>query len=726
MTENRPIIVTCGLPYANGMAHLGHMRTYIPADIFVRSLKKSGRQTIFVCGSDTHGTPIVVNAEQAGLTPKQLVSRYNEHFAGIFSRMEIDFDNYGTTDDEENHIRTTDIVQKNIDGGHIFSKKIEVAYCPKCNRFLPDRYVEGICAHCGAVARGDECDQGCGKPLEPGELLNPVCAVCKTPAEYREQEHYFFRLSDFTKDIAEFLDNVKGTDNAVNYAKGWLSQGLKDWCITRNLEWGVRFPGSDDLVVYVWVDAPIGYIAFTEEYAAKNGLDWEKLWKNDSADIVHFIGGDIVYHHCIFWPAMLTGAGYSRPTGIVASGMVKIQDHKFSKSRGYVVWVGEDYLDQGFHPDLLRYYMASYTSHTKELNFSWKLFQEKINSELVGVLGNFFYRSLLFAFKNFGQIPEGTVDPSILEKIREVTAESGKALEEYEFKKYTDTLMELASYGNTYFQANEPWALIKTDREKCGQVLLNCIQIVKALCILFDPVTPGKMQEAWETISGKDLVADTPYEEAVVPVVPGTTIQKPEILFEKLDDDRIAVVDGIADMRVSAALEKAGLKPAADSKTADGKTAGGNAADKKAADGKGKDKKSDNSKGKDKMTEKEAAGENAQAEEKAPQITIDEFFRSQIRVGQILTAEHIEKSTKLFKLTVDVGEEEPRQIVSGLRAYYQGEDLVGKKVCVIVNLKPAKLCGVVSRGMILASDDGEGNVSLLTPDKDMKVGSEIC
>lgn len=719
MTENRPMVVTSGLPYANGMAHIGHMRTYIPADIYVRSMKKRGRDVVFVCGSDTHGTPVVVNAEQAGLTPKELVSKYHSHFSKIFSRMEIDFDNYGTTDDIENHERTTDIIQKNIDGGHVFPQTIEVAYCPKCDRFLPDRYVEGICVHCGAVARGDECDQGCGKPLEPGELLNPVCAVCKTPAEYKEQTHYFFRLSDFNSEIGAFLDRVKGTDNAINYAKGWLSQGLKDWCITRNLEWGVRFPGSDDLVVYVWVDAPIGYIAFTEQFAKKAGVSWEKYWKNDNADIVHFIGGDIVYHHCIFWPAMLTGAGYSMPTDIVASGMVKIRDHKFSKSRGYVVWVGEDYLDQGFHPDLLRYYLASYTSHTKELNFSWKLFQEKINSELVGVLGNFFYRSLLFAFKNFGRIPDGCVDPAILEKIRAVTEESQKALDAFEFKKYADTIMELASFGNTYFQSNEPWALIKTDAEKCGQVLLNCIQIVKALCILFDPITPGKMQEAWVSIGGAGDVSAVGDDEAAVPVVSGTPLEKPEILFEKLDDDRITAVEDIANMRVNAALEKAGLKP-----EGDGAPNAGNETKNKNETKNETKKDTKNEKKEKPMSEsKETAGASEAAE---TVITIDEFFKSEIRVGRIISAEHIEKSTKLFKIMVDVGEEEPRQIVSGLRAYYQSEDLVDKKVCVIVNLKPAKLCGVVSQGMILASDDDEGNVSLLTPDKDMKVGSKIC
>ncbi|MDV0446614.1 Methionine--tRNA ligase [Methanosarcinaceae archaeon Ag5] len=728
MTQNKPMIVTCGLPYANGMAHIGHLRTYVPADIYVRSQRKQGRDVVFICGSDTHGTPVVVNAEQEKMTPKELVTIYHDHFLDIFTKMGVRFDAFGTTDDAENHNRTKDIVQKLMDNGYVYPKTIEIAYCPSCDRFLPDRYVEGTCPHCSAIARGDECDQGCGKPLEPGELIEPRCTVCKNPAEYRKQEHYFFKLTEFDGFLKEYLETLRGTDNAVNYAKGWVTQGLEDWCITRNLDWGVRFPGKEDLVVYVWVDAPIGYIAFTEEWAKKTGQPdaWKRFWQNASAtsgaavntdsDIVHFIGGDIVYHHCIFWPAMLKGSGYSLPTDVVASGMVKIEDRKFSKSRGYVVWVGDDYLKHGFHPDLLRYYLSSYTSHTKELNYSWKMMQEKINAELVAVLGNLFYRTLLFAFKNFGEIPNGTVDPNILEKIRETTAASIAALDEYEFKKYTDTVMELASYANTYFQSNEPWAMIKTDKEKCGNVVYNCLQLVKAVAVLFEPVTPIKMQEAWTQLGFSGNIADAGYAEALVPLVPKTKIAQPAILFDKLEDDKIAEMEQIANDRVTAALEKAGLKreekPAAkDEKKKENKT------DSKS----GQTNQNNQKDGSKKMDSKDETANAAPAE-----ISIDDFFKTQIKVGKILSAETIEKSTKLYKIMVDVGEENPRQIVSGIRAYYEIDQLVGKIVCVVMNLKPAKLCGVQSQGMILAADDGDGKVSLLMPDQDLKPGSDVC
>lgn len=721
--DTKPMIVTCGLPYANGMAHLGHMRTYVPADIYVRSQRKQGREVVFICGSDTHGTPVVVNAEKEGITPKELVTIYHKHFRDIFTRMGVHFDAYGTTDDEENHVRTTEIVQKLIDGGYVYSKNIDIAYCPHCDRFLPDRYVEGICPHCGAIARGDECDQGCKKPLYPGELIEPRCAVCKNPAEYRSQEHRFFKLSEFDGFLKDYLETLKGTDNAVNYAKGWVTQGLEDWCITRNMDWGVKFPGADGLVVYVWVDAPIGYIAFTEEWAESNNDSWEKFWKantdgtlaTQNSEIVHFIGGDIVYHHCIFWPAMLKGAGYSLPTDVVASGMVKIEDRKFSKSRGYVVWVGEDYLDQGFHPDLLRFYLSSYTSHTKELNFGWDMLQEKINSELVAVLGNLFYRSLLFASKNFGTVPNGTVEPEISEKIKLTTVDAIKALQEYEFKKYSDTVMELASYANTYFQSHEPWALIKTDKDKCGEVVYNCLQLVKALAVLFEPVTPGKMQEAWVQLGLEGNVADVLYEEALVPLVPGSKLGQPEILFTKLEDDKIAEMDEIAKKRVHLAMKEAGLVPDEEKLLEDAKKEKG---------GKGKAPKRACAAGEKMDAENKA--ENANEPELLPEITIDDFFKAQIKVGKILSAEIIEKSTKLYKIMVDVGEENPRQIVSGIRAYYEAEQLVGKTVCVIVNLKAAKLCGVQSQGMILAADDGNGKVSLLMPDQELEPGSDVC
>ena len=700
-SSSKPVLVTCGLPYANGKAHIGHLRTYVPADIFVRSLRKEGREVTFVCGSDTHGTPIVVNAEELGITPKELVEIYHKHFDEIFKQLGIYFDAFGTTDDPENHNRTLDIVNRLIEKGYVYPKIIEIAYCPSCNRFLPDRYVEGSCPHCGETARGDECDQGCGKHLEPGELQNPVCTICGGPAEYKQQEHFFFKLSDFSDYLMDYLSNdLGGTSNARNYALGWVKQGLSDWCITRNLEWGVKFPGRDDLVVYVWVDAPIGYIAFTEQWAAKAGDSWEKYWKNDG-EIVHFIGGDITCHHCIFWPAMLKGADYSVPTAVVASGMVKIEEKKFSKTRGYVVWVGEDYLDHGFHPDLLRYYLASYTSHTKELNFSWRVLQEKVNTELVAVLGNFLYRTMLFAFKNFGEVPAGELEPAIKEEIEKTLKEVKAAMAEYEFKRAVDSAMALASFGNTYFQSHEPWSLIKQDKAACGHVIYNCLHLAKALSLIFEPVIPETAETAWKELGQEEDLHTALYDEALVPIKAGTKLAKPQILFTKLEDDRIKEMEEIANQRVKAANAKAA--------------------------GKVEEKEPSKSEGMGTAKDVEEA-KKAAAEEREilPTIEYKDFAKLDIRVGKVLLAEPIKKSRKLLRVEVDIGEEKPRQLVAGMAPYYTPEELVGKYVIVLANLKPAKLCGVESNGMMLAADDCANDiVAALTPDKEIKPGSRI-
>ncbi len=667
--SKEPVLVTCGLPYANGKCHIGHLRTYIPADIFVRALRKQGQAAAFICGSDAHGTPIVVNAEELGITPTELVNKYHDHFENIFKKMEVDFSFFGNTESRTNHERTNCIVEALIDNGYVYPKVIRLAYCPHDERFLPDRFVEGVCPYCGKLARGDECDQGCGKHLEPGEIKNARCRICGNPAEYREQEHFFFKLSSFGGFLSKYLTTLGGTSNAINYAKEW-AKDLKDWCITRNLEWGVRFPGHDDLVVYVWVDAPIGYISFTEEWANNAGGDWEKYWRRESR-IIHFIGEDITYHHCIFWPAMLKGAGYTQPWAVVASGMLKIDDKKFSKSRGFVVWVDEDYLDHGFHPDLLRYYIANYTSHTKELNFSWKVFQDKVNNELVGALGNFLHRTLHFTHKNFGAIPEGEVDKEIFDKIEATISTVVSAFDEYEFKKATDAMMELAQYGNAYFQSNEPWQLIKKDAEACKHVVKNCLQIGKALVLLFEPVLPGNMEKAWKQLSLTGDVHMARLEEALIEI-PAVALDAPAILFTKLEDKKIKEMEAILDNRIKIAMSK-----------------------------------------EKKHTEV--------VKEEIPEITYEEFQRLDIRIGTVLSAENIKGSDKLLKLEVDIGEK--RQIVAGIAKTHNPAELVGRQVVVMANMKPAKLFGVESKGMVLAADV-EGAV-LLLPEKKVKQGTIV-
>lgn len=458
--NNKPTVVTCGLPYTNGLCHLGHLRTYIPGDFYVKFLRRLGDDIVFVCGSDNHGTPIVVTAEAEKTSPREVCERYHKHFDEVFKSMGICFDRFGMTDDETNKNRTSSILKKLIEKGYVYEKTIQQSYCPKCKRFLPDRYVKGICPYCGEQARGDECDRGCGRHLEPGEIKDPECATCGTKAELREQKHYYFKLSEFRDYLLEYLPTIGGTVNAKNYAIGWVENELKDWCITRMLDWGVKFPAEDaeGLVCYVWVDAPIGYIAFTEEWAKENNGDWKKYWCD--GDAVHFIGSDIIYHHCVFWPAMLHGAGYKPPASIVASGMVTINGEKFSKSRGNVVWTKEDYLDKGLSPDYLRYYLLSYTSHTKELDFSWKEFQQRINTELVNTFGNFANRSMTLVKNKLGTVPEVCVEQSIFDEIAKALKDVEESVREFEFKAAVDGILLLAGFGNGYISNSAPWKLL--------------------------------------------------------------------------------------------------------------------------------------------------------------------------------------------------------------------------------------------------------------------------
>ncbi|MFP3945691.1 MAG: methionine--tRNA ligase [Archaeoglobaceae archaeon] len=661
-------LVTCGLPYTNGKAHIGHLRTYIPADIYVRYLRMMGEDVVFVCGSDCHGTPIVINAENEGVTPRDLVNKYHDHFQKVFKSLDVEFDYYGKTDSQPHHQRTQELVQRIIDNGYIYTQEIELAYCPVCQRFLPDRYVEGTCPYCGEIARGDECDQGCGRYLEPGEILGPTCKVCGSGAVYRKQRHYFFQLSRFKGFLQEYLKNVRGTENALNYAREWIKGELRDWCITRNLDWGVKFPG-EDLVVYVWVDAPIGYITFTEKACEKLGKDWKNIWFNNG-EIIHFIGLDIVYHHCIFWPAMLKGSGYSLPHGVVASGMIKVEGKKLSKSRGHVVWVEEDYLNSGFTTDFLRYYLVNYTSHQKDLNFSWELFKEKINNELIATLGNFLYRVMFFAWKNFGEIEvdEDKVDSQVTEKIKETEKKLTNAVKEWELKIATDSFMELATFGNNYFQNNRPWELIKTDRKACEEIMASCLQIARALLIFSYPVAPRNIYKMGEQM-GLDL--ENVQLKDALQLAGKVSLQKPQVPFEKIDDETIE------------SMEKNMLE----------------------------------------RIKKAEGGEIEMGMEEAPEIDIEDLKKMDLRIGKIVKAENVKKSKKLMRLEVDIGNE-VRQMVAGIAADYSPEELEGKLVPVLVNMKPAKLMGVESKGMILAADVN-GKPILMHPDKDVPPGANI-
>ncbi|HJJ56308.1 MAG TPA: methionine--tRNA ligase [Methanocorpusculum sp.] len=671
--NNTPTIVTCGLPYTNGLCHLGHLRTYIPGDFYVRYLRRLGDDIVFICGSDNHGTPIVVTAESEHTDPRTVCEQYHAHFKEVFDLMNIRFDWFGMTDDLTNHNRTQSIIKKLIQNGYIYSKTIQQSYCPNCNRFLPDRYVEGVCPYCGQHARGDECDMGCGRHLEPGDIVDPTCATCKSKAELREQTHYYFKLSGFRDYLLQFLPTLGGSSNARNYAIKWVESELKDWCVTRMLDWGVKFPDDNakDLVTYVWVDAPIGYISFTEEWAKKTGNNWQKYWC-ESSNRIHFIGSDITYHHCIFWPALLHGAGYQPPTAVVASGMVTINGQKFSKSRGNVVWTKEDYIDSGLPVDYLRYYFLSYTSHTRELDFSWNEFQARINNELVNTFGNFANRCMTLIQK-FGSIPDTPIDREIFDKISQTMESVEKSVREFEFKSAIDGILLLAGYGNSYISNTAPWKLMKEDKESAARVLKNCLQIIKACTLLIQPAIPVSAQNMWNMLGYTDQVETHNIQDALIPFENHELgIVKP--LFSKIEDTKIQE------------LEETFKKRITESQTKEPDTMN---------------------------TEIEPFLDNI--------VTIDDLSKLDLRVGQIINAERVPKTDKLMKLQVDIGIE-TRQIISGIAQYYTPDELVGKKVIVIVNLKPAKLHGEMSNGMIFAAGD---TASLLVPLNDVIPGTQV-
>jgi methionyl-tRNA synthetase len=579
------------------------------------------------------------------------------------------------TDDPANHERTISIVKTLIERGYIYKKTIQQSYCPSCSRYLPDRYVEGACPHCGKHARGDECDQGCGRHLEPGEIQDPVCATCGTKAELREQKHYYFRLSEFRNYLLEYLPTLGGTISARNYALGWVKNELKDWCITRMMNWGVAFPapGQDDLVTYVWVDAPIGYISFTEEWAKASGNSWQKYWCE--GDRVHFIGSDIIYHHCVFWPAMLYSAGYQPPSAVVASGMVTIDGQKFSKSRGNVVWTREDYLEKGLPADYLRYYLLSYTNHTRDLDFSWKEFATRINNELVNTFGNFANRSMTLVRTKFSEVPNVPVEQSIFDEIAKTLASVEMEVRSFEFKAAVDGILLLAGFGNSYISNAAPWKLAKEETQTAARVLKNSLQIVKACALLIQPVMPESAQRLWAMLGYTDAVADHPIADAMVPFE-NTTLGDVKPLFVRIEDGQREELEATLAKRAVGAQNKATERSTME-------------------------------------TEIEPFS--------AEMVTIDDVAKLDLRVGLVVKAETVPKTEKLLRLQVDVGKE-VRQIVSSIARDYTPEEMVGKKIVVIVNLKPAKFRGEESNGMLFAAGEP---ASLLIPLRDVKPGTRV-
>ena len=680
-TEN-PAVVTCGLPYANGDLHVGHLRTYVGGDAYARALEKLGQATAFVSGSDMHGTPVAVNAWREGVSPEEFALRHHEKYAETFPEFDVEFDNYGHTREETNVELTQDFVRELDDGGHIYEKEIEVAWDPEEDQPLPDRYVEGTCPYCGEHARGDECDEGCGRHLEPGEIENPTSVITGNPAEYRTREHEFLRLSEFQDYLGEFIDRLDGTANARNQPREWIEGELQDWCITRDLDWGIEYPDEEDLVLYVWVDAPIEYVASTKQYSERvdtDGYDWEEVWQ-DEGEIVHVIGRDIIQHHTVFWPAVLHGVGYNEPRSVMASGFVNLDGKGFSTSRNRAVWA-DDYLDEGFDTDLYRYYVTTGTGFQQDVDFSWERFAERVNGELVGTLGNFCYRSLLFAHRNYDGTPDSEVSAAVEERIEGAIEDFGDGVDDYSVRAIGQAPVELAQFGNEYIQGHEPWKLDDPER---GTVIRDCVQLVKAIAVLAEPVMPSTAERLWSQLGESGSVHDATLDAALD--APSANFDAPEELFEKIDDDRVAELNEELEAQIAAASED-GADDTADE-------AGSDDAAEPAVD------------------------LPALADER---IGFEAFQDLDIRVGEIELAEGIEGADDLARLEVDLGVE-TRQVVAGIKQLHGLDELPGTRVVVLANIEKNELFGVESNGMVLAAGE---DADLLTTHADSVPGTKI-
>ncbi|MEF8814177.1 MAG: methionine--tRNA ligase [Halovenus sp.] len=694
-----PAVVTCGLPYANGDLHVGHLRTYVGGDLYARALRRAGQQTAFVCGSDMHGTPVAVNAAEKGVDPETFALEFHEQYERRFPQFNVEFDNYGHTHDGTNTELTREFVSSWIERDHVFEKEIEVAYDPEADQWLPDRYVEGTCPYCGEHARGDECDEGCQRHLEPGEIEDPTSTLTGNPAEYRTREHKFLRLADFQTYLQGFLDRLEGTENARNQPREWVDGDLEDLCITRDMDWGIDYPGAgeEDLVLYVWVDAPIEYVSSTKQYSERVGrdeYDWEAVWKfdgetrhgtawnpdwtNAGGEVIHLIGRDIIQHHTVFWPAMLRGAGYNEPRAVLATGFVGIDGKALSTSRNRAIWATE-YLDAGFHPDLFRYYITTGSGLERDIDFSWDRFAERVNSELVGNLGNFCYRGLLFAHRNYGGTPDGTVSDEVHDRIAAAKATFEEAVAEYDIRTLGNVAVELASFGNEYIQRNEPWNLVDDDPDRARQVIRDCVQLAKACAVFAQPVMPEKAAQLWDQFEEGGSVDTTATGDALA--APPGDFPEPDELFTQVEGETVEELNETLRERVAAASES------------DGESA-------EAAD-------TDDTPDIPPLVEE--------------RVSFETFKDLDLRVGEVVAADPIEDADELVRLEVDIGVE-TRQVVAGLKQLHDVDRLPGTRVVLLANMERAELFGYESNGMVLAAGE---EADLLTTHGDAALGTRV-
>ncbi|MFY9116604.1 MAG: methionine--tRNA ligase [Bacteroidales bacterium] len=679
-------LVTSALPYANGPIHIGHLAgVYIPADIYVRYLRLAGKDVCFIGGSDEHGVPITIKARQQGVTPQEIVDTYHRLIRDSFEKLGISFDIYSRTTSEIHHKTASDFFKKLYEDGKFIEKETEQFYDPGTGTFLADRYIVGTCPRCSHDhAYGDQCEK-CGSTLSAEELINPRSSLSGEVPEKKKTTHWYLPLDQYEPWLKEWIleTHKEWKPNVYGQCKSWLDNGLQPRAVSRDLDWGVPVPveGAEGKVLYVWFDAPIGYISNTIELYPDT---WEMWWKDPDTRLVHFIGKDNIVFHCIVFPSMLKAHGdYILPDNVPANEFLNLEGDKISTSKNWAVWLHEYLEEFPGKEDVLRYTLCATMPETKDNDFTWKDFQARNNNELVAILGNFVNRAVVLTHKYFdGEVSVRgsltTYDQEITAQIPQTLQSLENHLEHFHFREALKDAMNLARLGNKYLADTEPWKVIKTDPGRVKTILHISLQLCAALTIALDPFLPFSTKKLrnilnipkalpWSALSKEELLA------------PGHRLNEPALLFEKIED--AAVQTQVDKLRSGAGTTQS--------------------------------------------TEQLAASASASAFIPAfPECTFDEFSKMDIRVATIQAAERVPKTDKLLKLTIDTGLD-TRVIVSGIAEHYAPEELPGRQICILANLAPRKIRGIESKGMILMAQDGDGNMSLVSPAKEMKNGSVV-
>ena len=675
-TFNRTL-VTAALPYANGGVHIGHLAgVYVPSDIYVRYLRLRKQEVLFVCGSDEHGVPVTIRARKEGCTVQEVVDRYHQLIKQSFEDFGISFDIYSRTTSDTHKKVAPDFFRTLYDKGEFLERESEQYYDEEAKTFLADRYITGECPHChNPNAYGDQCEK-CGKDLSPTELINPESKVSGSKPVLRKTKHWYLPLDKHQEWLGPWIaSHPEWRPNVSGQCKSWLDMGLQPRAVSRDLDWGIPVPveGAEGKVLYVWFDAPIGYISNTKELLPDT---WEKWWKSEDTRLLHFIGKDNIVFHCIVFPAMLKAEGsYILPDNVPSNEFLNLEDDKISTSRNWAVWLHEYLQDFPGKQDVLRYVLTANAPETKDNNFTWADFQARNNNELVAVYGNFVNRALQLTQKYYeGEVPAcGELtesDRATIEEFRGVKAEVERLLDTFRFRDAQKEAMNLARIGNKYLADAEPWKVIKTDPERVKTILYVSLQLVANLAIAFEPFLPNssaKLREmlanpelTWEQLGQTDLLAA------------GTVLPKPELLFEKIEDETIqAQLDKLAAIK------------------------------------------------------KQNEQENYRANDIKPTIPFEDFEKLDIRVGTVTACERVPKMKKLLRFDIADGLEN-RVIVSGIAQHYEPEQLVGKQVCFIANLAPRTFKnGLTSQGMILSALNADGTLAVICPEKNVLPGSEV-